>query len=171
MRKRRPSPTNILPQINTIWTINRPSTSWVWSRLGVPLDYVIHGSGRWGFIFVVYLPRVDPKGPALVRFNIKKNAKCCSHKVWHYYYYYFISNKFIDIKKEHPSTQGVYKGSRNQIQKLQEVWHYFLVVIHPLVGRIIVFKHFQKKKKKSMIRCSEYLTRASKLNVTSILVS
>ena len=27
---------------------------------------------------------------------------------------------FIDIKKEHPSTQGVYKGSTNQIQKLQE---------------------------------------------------
>ena len=74
MRKRRPSPTNILPQTNTIWTINRPSTSWVQSRLGVPLDYVIHGFGRWGFIFVVYLPRVDPKGPALVRFSIKK--KC-----------------------------------------------------------------------------------------------
>ena len=33
---------------------------------------MIHGSGRWGFIFVVYLPRVDPKGPALVRFNIKE---------------------------------------------------------------------------------------------------
>ena len=27
---------------------------------------------------------------------------------------------FIDIKKEYPSTQGVYKGSTNQIQKLQE---------------------------------------------------
>jgi len=32
-----------------------------------------------------------------------------------------ISNKFIDVKKgERPSTQGVYKESNNQEQKLQE---------------------------------------------------
>ena len=35
--------------------------------------------------------------------------------------FFLMSNKFIDIKKgEHPSTQGVYKWSNNQEQKLQE---------------------------------------------------
>ena len=37
------------------------------------------------------------------------------------FFFFLISKKFIDIKKgEHPSTQGVYKGSNNQEQKLQE---------------------------------------------------
>ena len=31
-----------------------------------------------------------------------------------------MQDNLVDIKKEHPSTQGVYKGSTNQIQKLQE---------------------------------------------------
>ena len=35
-------------------------------------------------------------------------------------FFFLISNNFIDIKKEHPSTHGVYKGSTNQTQKLQE---------------------------------------------------
>ena len=37
------------------------------------------------------------------------------------FFFFFISKKFIESKKvEHPSTQGVYKGSNNQEQKLQE---------------------------------------------------
>ena len=37
------------------------------------------------------------------------------------FFFFLIIKKFIDIKKgEHPSTQGVYKGSNNQEQKLQE---------------------------------------------------
>ena len=36
-------------------------------------------------------------------------------------FFFLISKKFIESKKvEHPSTQGVYKGSNNQEQKLQE---------------------------------------------------
>ena len=38
----------------------------------VPLDYLIHNFGEWGRVYVVYLPRVGPKGPALVRFHVIK---------------------------------------------------------------------------------------------------
>ena len=41
--------------------------------------------------------------------------------IWMIFFFFFlISKKFIDIKNgEHPSTQGVYKRSNNQEQKLQ----------------------------------------------------
>ena len=50
------------------------------------------------------------------------------HNIWNhqhngnsFIFIFLISKRFIDIKKgEHPSTQGVYKGSNNQEQKLQE---------------------------------------------------
>ena len=50
--------------------------------LGVTLDYLMHGSGKWGHISVVYSSVVGPKCPTLVRFHFKKKKKkkirtCC----------------------------------------------------------------------------------------------
>jgi hypothetical protein len=40
------------------------------SALRVSLDYLIHGSSRWGHVFVVYSSGVGPKGPAFSRFHV-----------------------------------------------------------------------------------------------------
>ena len=40
--------------------------------------------------------------------------------IWMIFFFFLISKMFIDIKNgEHPSTQGVYKRSNNQEQKLK----------------------------------------------------
>jgi hypothetical protein len=41
--------------------------------LGIPLDYLIHGFGRWSRVYGVYFPGVGSKGPALLRFHVIKN--------------------------------------------------------------------------------------------------
>ena len=66
------------------WTVD---PDWVQSLIGVPLDYLIQGSGGWGHVTrvsMVYPPRVDPKDPALVRFHVIKKRMlswCCSQLV------------------------------------------------------------------------------------------
>lgn len=60
---------------------------WVQSLLGVPLDYLIQGSGGWGHVThvsMVYPPGVVPKDLALVWFHVIKKRMlswCCSQLV------------------------------------------------------------------------------------------
>ena len=44
--------------------------------LGSKMDYLIHGSGKWGHVYVFYSLGVGPKGPTLVRFpcHLKKRV-------------------------------------------------------------------------------------------------
>ena len=51
--------------------------------LGLPLttlllNYLIHGSGSWGRVFVVYSLGMDPKDPTLVRFHVLKYMCVCA---------------------------------------------------------------------------------------------
>ena len=45
------------------------------SSQGVPLDYLIHGFGRWNHVSMVQSSGMGPKGLALARFHAIKKKK------------------------------------------------------------------------------------------------
>ena len=54
------------------------------------------------------------------RYDVITNRNRRYNEFKRFFFFFWKVISFIDIKKEHPRAQGVYKGSTNQIQKLQE---------------------------------------------------
>lgn len=74
MQKKKPA--RVQPSGGGLGMSYRPKHSKFESPLGIPLDYLIHGSSVWGRVSMVYYPRMGPKRLALVRFHvIKKSLK------------------------------------------------------------------------------------------------
>lgn len=43
--------------------------------IGVPLDYLAHGSGRWDCVPEIYSLEMDLKGPILLKLYVMKKKK------------------------------------------------------------------------------------------------
>ena len=82
------------------------------------LDCLIHGSGGWGFVSVVYQSGVGPKGPALRGFRIiKKHYQIyllLENTSWHFEFFSKVDSLFPENvnreKKKKRKKEEMNKG-------------------------------------------------------------